>query len=116
AALAAGYLALVVLPVGNNPTLVLGVVALILALANSVAGGVNMTIGADLAPLRQERAFLAVWRLVGDAGKGLAPVLVSSLVSGPSVHLAGLSFFVVGSVGALLTFRGLRIKQPDAVE
>ena len=58
--------------------------------------------GADLAPADERSQFLGVWRLVGDLGALVGPLLTSMV--GSLVVALGLSAFVGLSGGLVLLF------------
>lgn len=73
-------------------------VALLLALANTVGSGLVMVIGADLAPADARNEFLAAYRLMLDGGMALAaPTIAITTVlvglSGGLVIIGGISVF-----------------------
>jgi MFS family permease len=64
-------------------------VAVILAIANSVGAGLVMVIGADLAPADARNEFLAAYRLILDSGVALAAptIAITTLLVGLSAGL-----------------------------
>lgn len=83
----------------------LGLVALLLGLANGFTTGVVMTIGADLAPTDGRPAFLAAWRLVADTGITLGPFLLAAGIGLLGLDRAMQVIGWFGLVGALLALR-----------
>jgi MFS family permease len=74
------------------------IVAVLLAMANSVGSGLVMVIGADLAPPDARNEFLAAFRLILDGGVALAaPTLALTTVlvglSGGLVIIGGITIF-----------------------
>lgn len=73
-------------------------VAVILAIANSVGAGLVMVIGADLAPADARNEFLAAYRLILDSGVALAAptIAITTLLvglSGGLVIMGGVTVF-----------------------
>lgn len=70
-------------------------VGVLLGLANGLGTGIVMIIGADLSRGVEHRGqFLGLWRLIGDVGMSVAPLLTGALISFAS--LAAASFGVAG--------------------
>jgi MFS family permease len=72
--------------------------AFVLGFGNGLGSGIVMTLGADLAPASGRASFLAVWRLIADAGTSVGPLVDSAVVSTVSIAAAGP---VVGGLGLL---------------
>ena len=72
--------------------------AILMRLGNGIASGTMMTLGADLAPREGTGEFLGLWRLTGDFGGSVGPVVVGNLAD-----LFGLSYsgFALGGIGYL---------------
>lgn len=51
----------------------------LIGLANAISSGTMMTLGSDLAPPETRGEFLAVWRLIGDVGFVLSPLIVGAV-------------------------------------
>ena len=66
----------------------------LIGIGNGFGAGINMTTGADLAPSVAVSQFLGLWRLYGDLGSALGPVLVGTLSAaitlGPTVAVTAL--------------------------
>lgn len=82
----------------SNDAISFLLVAVILAIANSVGSGLVMVIGADLAPADARNEFLAAFRLILDGGVALAaPTLALTTVlvglSGGLVIIGGVTIF-----------------------
>jgi MFS family permease len=77
--------------------------AMVLGLANGLGTGVVMIIGADLArQSRQQGQFLGLWRLIGDLGISIAPLLSGVLVDAISLAAASLTVAGIGVAGSLV--------------
>ena len=76
-------------------------VAIIVGLGNGLSSGINMTLGADLAPPDQPAPFLAAWRTLTDFGGAVAPLAVSGLavVSLPFASVAAGVLALAGAAG-----------------
>jgi MFS family permease len=82
-----------------------GFVGLLLAtsligLGNGLGSGTMMTLGADLAPRHALGEFLGVWRLIGDAGFTVGPLLVGGLASLVGLPGAAVATAAVGFAAA----------------
>ena len=89
------------------------VLASVTALANAASAGINMVLGADLAPPNSRPQFLASFRILTSGGVALAPAMISGLTA--TVGLAGAlaSTGLLNFVGAYLFWRYLPIYAPD---
>ncbi|MFT4262549.1 MAG: MFS transporter [Nocardioides sp.] len=82
------------------------VVTAVIALANSLGGGIMMTMGSDLAVGRGKTSqFLGVWRLFSDGATALAPFIISAATALAGPALAAGALGVVGGVGAGMLWR-----------
>lgn len=78
-------------------------VAVLLGFANGIGTGVVMIIGADLARVSgQQGQFLGVWRLIGDLGISLAPLLAGVIVDAASLAAASLAVAALGLAGSVV--------------
>lgn len=76
-------------------------VAVLLGIGNGMSAGTMMTLGADLAPPGAVAVFLSYWRLIGDAGGTLAPVLVGSAAQFIGMSGSAGAVAAAGAVGAV---------------
>lgn len=76
-------------------------VALLLGFGNGISAGTMMTLGADLAPSGAVAVFLSYWRLIGDAGSMLAPLLVGSAAQLIGLSGSATAVAAAGAVGAV---------------
>jgi MFS family permease len=53
--------------------------ALVIGFGNGLGSGTMMTLGADLAPAETRGTFLGVWRLIGDTGVTLGPLIAGAV-------------------------------------
>jgi MFS family permease len=86
----------------------LTVVSMLMSFGNGIGSGIMQTIGADAAPTDGRRPFLGIWRLYGDSGQAIGPLIVS-VVAGIATLAAGI--VSVGFIG-LLAAVGLAIWVP----
>lgn len=81
---------------------------LLLGFANGIGTGVVMIIGADLARSSgRQGQFLGLWRLIGDVGVSVAPLLSGVLVGAVSLAAASLTVAGIGVGGSLLMALGV---------
>lgn len=78
----------------------LGALALLIAVGNGLGSGIVMTLGADAAPVGARAQFLGGWRLFGDLGNSIGPLLVSAVAA---VATLGVASVVVGGLLGLGT-------------
>ena len=64
--------------------------AILMRLGNGIASGTMMTLGADLAPQEGTGEFLGLWRLTGDFGGSVGPVVVGQCCGSIRIRLFGL--------------------------
>lgn len=81
--------------------LTLMLAAMLIGLGNGLGAGLMMTLGADLAPRGATGEFLGIWRLIGDMGAVLGPLVVGLVAT--SAGLAG-GAWVLAVAGALAVF------------
>jgi len=73
-------LGLALIPLAGSQT-GLALVAALIGFGNGLGSGTMMTLGADLAPPATRSEFLGIWRLIGDTGFTIGP-LVAGAVAG----------------------------------
>lgn len=100
AIMALGHLALPL----TDTFLTLSVVGLILGFGNGLGSGIVMTLGADFSPALGRASFLGAFRLIGDAGTAIGPVLVASATAATSLAGAAVVVGGLGLLGAMLIF------------
>lgn len=91
------------LPLANS-FFTLTAVATIVGLGNGLGSGSMMTLGADLAPPEATGEFLGIWRVIGDFGGVVGPLLVG--VVGDALGLSGSSIFlmIAGLMSSVILF------------
>jgi MFS family permease len=79
----------------------LAAVAVLLGFANGIGTGVVMILGADLARASgRQGQFLGLWRLIGDLGISIAPLLAGVLVDVAGLAAASLAVAGIGLLGS----------------
>jgi MFS family permease len=89
------------------------ILASVTALANAASAGINMVLGADLAPPESRPQFLASFRILNSGGVVVAPVMISSLTAIAGLAGALAVTGLLNFVGAYLFWRYLPIYAPD---
>jgi MFS family permease len=98
---------LALLPLASGPG-TLTATALLLGFANGCGTGIVMIMGADLSRRATNRgAFLSIWRVMGDTGTSVAPLLTGLVINVAglavaSVVVSGLGFFGAAIMIALV--------------
>ncbi|HWI74328.1 MAG TPA: MFS transporter [Baekduia sp.] len=82
-------------------------VGVVLGLGNGISSGVNMTLGADLAPAEGRAEFLGIWRVFGDVGTAGGPLVVAAVTAsfalgGASIVVAALGLAAAGFVSVMV--------------
>jgi MFS family permease len=73
-------------------------VATFLGLANGIGSGLQLTLGADVAPRSDVPRFLGLWRLVSDGGTAAAPLVIAGVAATASLAAASGVMAAVGVV------------------
>jgi MFS family permease len=89
------------------------ILASVTALANAASAGINMVLGADLAPPNSRPQFLASFRLLTSGGVVVAPAMISGLTAVVGLAGALATTGLLNFVGAYLFWRYLPIYAPD---
>jgi MFS family permease len=96
-----------------NDLMTFWILAAVTALANAISAGINMVLGADMAPEGARSEFLASFRLLTSGGSAVAPIVIASLTALLSLP-AALAITGLGNfVGAYLFWKYLPIYAPD---
>ena len=88
--------------------------ATVSALANAASAGINMILGADLAPKGSRNEFLAAFRLLTSGGVVVAPALISGLTALAGLPAALALTGLINFYGAFLFWKYLPIYSPDS--
>lgn len=89
------------------------VMAAVTALANALSAGINMILGADLAPEGSRSEFLASFRMLTSGGVVLAPAMISGLTATVGLASALAATGLLNFVGAYLFWKYLPKYAPD---
>ncbi len=89
------------------------ILAAVTALANALSAGINMVLGADLAPEGARSEFLASFRLLTSGGSAFTPALISGLTAFAGLPAALAITGLTNFVGAYLFWKYLPIYAPD---
>ncbi len=89
------------------------VMAAVTALANAVSAGINMILGADLAPEGSRSEFLASFRMLTSGGVVIAPAIISSVTALTSLPIALAATGLLNFYGAFLFWKYLPIYAPS---
>jgi MFS family permease len=80
-------------------------IAVLLGFGNGISSGVNMTLGADLAPAVGRAEFLGVWRVFGDIGTAGGPLAVAGVTAALTLGDASVAVGVLGLAAAAYVAR-----------
>lgn len=70
--------------------------AIVIGFGNGLGSGSMMTLGADLAPPGATGEFLGIWRLIGDLGMVVGPLLVGALAGTLSLDGSAVALMIAG--------------------
>lgn len=79
-------------------------IGIVIGLGNGLGSGSMMTLGADLAPEGAVGEFLGIWRLIGDIGMVIGPLLVGVIASNLSLANSAVVLGVAGVSSSLIFF------------
>lgn len=93
-------LGLSLLPFADGITMLM-VASVLAGLGNGLSSGFVLTLGSDLAPLKDPGEFLGVWRFISDVGGAVGPPLIGGIAQ--IMALASATWFTggVAGIGAL---------------
>lgn len=79
---------------------------LVMGLGNGMGAGSMMTLGADLAPPHLTGEFLGIWRLIGDSGRAVSPIIVGAVADAVGIVVTSGAIAGLGVLAAatLATF------------
>lgn len=89
------------------------ILAALTALANAASAGINMVLGADLAPDGARSEFLAAFRMMTSGGVVLAPLMITSLTALIALPAALAITGLLNFYGAFLFWKYLPVHAPD---
>lgn len=84
-----------------NSFVALMVAGAVIGLGNGLGSGSMMTLGADLAPPGATGEFLGIWRLIGDLGMVVGPLLVGAFAGALSLDGSAMALMVAGLLASL---------------
>lgn len=88
----------------------------VIGLGNGLGSGSMMTLGADLAPEGATGEFLGIWRLIGDTGMVVGPLLVGAIAGALSLDSSAIALMIAGFVAsATLAFLVKETRVPEPV-
>ncbi|MEM7737504.1 MAG: MFS transporter [Deinococcota bacterium] len=76
--------------------------ACLIGFGNGLGSGTMMTLGADLAPKASLGEFLGVWRLIGDGGGVISPLIIGTIADALTLGAGTIVIACVGLVGTSL--------------
>lgn len=97
-------LAHVALPLATT-TASLTVVAIVMGLGNGIGSGTIMTIGSDVSPDANRAVFLGAWRLCGDIGNGVGPLVLGAISTLAALGPAAIAMGGVAGISAVAMAR-----------
>lgn len=86
---------MIVLPLSHD-IVTISIAAIVMSIGNGIGSGIMMTLGADAAPADGRTTFLSIWRLIGDAGNAVGPLVPAA---GAAVATLALGISVTGLIG-----------------
>lgn len=89
------------------------ILAAVTALANAASAGINMVLGADLAPDGARSEFLAAFRIMTSSGVVIAPLMITTLTALIALPAALAITGLLNFYGAFLFWKYLPIHAPD---
>ncbi len=85
----------------SSSFITLMIVGLVIGAGNGLGSGAMMTLGADLAPKGATGEFLGIWRLIGDLGSFLGPIVVGVIAGVFSLSGSAYALSLIGFAAAL---------------
>ncbi len=89
------------------------VLAAVTALANAASAGINMVLGADMAPPGARSEFLAAFRTLTSGGVVLAPLAITTMTAAIALPTALAITGLLNFYGAYLFWKYLPVHAPD---
>ena len=85
----------------SSSFITLMIVGLVIGAGNGLGSAAMMTLGADLAPNGATGEFLGIWRLIGDLGSFLGPIVVGVIAGVFSLNGSAYALSLIGFAAAL---------------
>ncbi len=79
-------------------------ISLLAGFANGLGTGSLLTLGSDLAPARGRKAFLGIWRFIGDIGHAGGPLMIGALIEFATFGAAATATAGIGLASAAVMF------------
>lgn len=92
-------LGMAIVPFTHSFTQLMGA-GVIMGLGNGMGAGTMMTLGADLAPPHLTGEFLGIWRLIGDSGRAVSPILVGMVADAVGIVFTSGAIAGLGVIAA----------------
>ncbi len=92
------------------------ILASVTALANALSAGINMILGADMAPSGSRNEFLASFQMLTSGGVAIAPAMIAGLTAAVGLAPALAATGLLNFVGAYLFWKYLPIYAPDKLK
>ncbi len=73
---------------------------LLIGFGNGIGAGSMMTLGADLAPPHLTGEFLGIWRLIGDSGRAVSPIIVGMVADAVGIVVTSGAIAGLGVIAA----------------
>lgn len=89
------------LPLANSFGTLMAV-GLVIGFGNGLGSGSMMTLGADLAPEEATGEFLGIWRLIGDIGMVIGPLLVGVIAGALSLRGSAFALMAAGFIASAI--------------
>lgn len=77
-------------------------IGVVIGLGNGLGSGSMMTLGADLAPEGATGEFLGIWRLIGDVGMVMGPLLVGVIAANLDLTMSAIVLGCAGLISSLM--------------
>ena len=94
---------LALLPLAEGYHSLLGI-SLLAGFANGLGTGSLLTLGSDLAPAMGRKAFLGIWRFIGDIGHAGGPLMIGALIEYATFGMAATATAGIGVASAAVMF------------
>lgn len=99
------FILLAITPNFSNPVFWFWVVMILLSISNGIGTGILLTLGSDLADIKDPSSFLGAWRFTGGIGTAIAPVFISAVTAVTSLPLAVALLGLSGFAGVTLLMK-----------
>jgi len=90
------------------------IAGMVMGLGNGMGAGSMMTLGADLAPPHLTGEFLGIWRLIGDSGRAVSPIIVGAVADAVGIVVTSGAIAGLGVIAAVTLATCVRETRWDA--